>query len=109
MTFGLHNAAQTFQRFMNMVLSSIDFVFCYLEYILVASSDEESPHERLFTVFEKLNDALCINVSKSVFGSSKIKYLGYEISPTGIRLFPSKVEVYLSPRQPLNCTIPGND
>ena len=37
MPFGLKNAAQTFQRFMDQVLHGLNFVFDYLDDILVAS------------------------------------------------------------------------
>ena len=37
MPFGLKNAAQTFQRFMDSILQDLDFVFVYLDDILVAS------------------------------------------------------------------------
>jgi hypothetical protein len=38
MPFGLRNAGQSFQRFMDEVLSSLDFAFCYLDDILIGSS-----------------------------------------------------------------------
>lgn len=41
MTFGLRNAAQSFQRFMDMALRELDFCFCYLDYILIASESVE--------------------------------------------------------------------
>ena len=41
MPFGLRNAAQTFQRFINEVFSGLDFVFVYLDDVLIASVDEE--------------------------------------------------------------------
>lgn len=41
MGFGLRNAGQTFQRFMNQVTNGLNFVFVYIDDILVASSDEE--------------------------------------------------------------------
>lgn len=60
MTFGLCNAAQTFQRFMNMVLSGLDFAFCYLDDILIASPDEKTHREHLHIIFERLNNyGLC--------------------------------------------------
>lgn len=105
MTFGLCNAAQTFQRFMNMVLSELDFTFCYLDDILIASIDEKTHQEHLRIVFKRLNEyGLCINVAKSVFGTPKIKFLGYEISTEGIKPLPSKVDAIQSVPEPTSAT-----
>lgn len=41
MPFGLRNAAQTFQRFMDEVTRGLQFVYVYLDDLLVASSSEE--------------------------------------------------------------------
>lgn len=40
MSFGLRNAAQTFQRFMDEVTQDLPFVFAYIDYLLVASANE---------------------------------------------------------------------
>lgn len=53
MPFGLRNAAQTFQRLMNSVLSGLDFCFCYLDDILIASSNESEHINHLHTVFTR--------------------------------------------------------
>ncbi|MFO0002435.1 MAG: reverse transcriptase domain-containing protein [bacterium] len=37
MPFGLRNAAQTFQRFMDRILKHLPVVFCYLDDIIIAS------------------------------------------------------------------------
>lgn len=37
MPFGLANAAQMFQRFMDNVLRGLDFCFCYIDDILIVS------------------------------------------------------------------------
>jgi hypothetical protein len=50
MYFGLRNAAQTFQRFMDDVLRGLDFCFAYLN-ILVFS---RSPEKHLRTLFGRL-------------------------------------------------------
>ena len=42
MPFGLKNAAQAFQRLMDTTLRGLPYVFVYLDYILVASRDEQS-------------------------------------------------------------------
>lgn len=41
MTFGLRNAAQTFQRFINDILKDLDFCFSYVDDILIASSSDD--------------------------------------------------------------------
>ena len=40
MPFGLHNAAQTFQRFIDQVLQGLPFSYAYLDDLLIASSSE---------------------------------------------------------------------
>lgn len=40
MPFGLRNAGQTFMRFMNDIMSGLDYTFCFVDDILVASESE---------------------------------------------------------------------
>lgn len=90
--FGLRNAAQTFQRFMNEVLSGLDFIFCYLDDILIFSSSEEQHLKHLETVFQRLEEyGININPSKCVFGTSELNFLSHKISSKGI--FPSEERV----------------
>ena len=56
MPFGLRNAAQTLQRFIDHVLRSLTFCYVYLEEILVASPDPEQHHDHLRQVFSRLQD-----------------------------------------------------
>ena len=41
MPFGLRNAAQTFQRFIDQVLRGLPFAYAYIDDILIASSSQE--------------------------------------------------------------------
>ncbi len=41
MPFGLHNAAQTFQRCIDNVLCGLDFVYAYIDDLLIASTSKE--------------------------------------------------------------------
>ena len=54
MTFGLRNASKTFQRYINHALSDLDFVYLYIDDILIASSSLEEREVHLRTVFERL-------------------------------------------------------
>ncbi|GFW12908.1 hypothetical protein TNCV_3328411 [Trichonephila clavipes] len=81
MSFGLRNAPSTFQRFITEVLYGLDFVFPYLDDVLVASSTEEEHSEHLKMVFERFQQyGLRINVSKSVMGAAQVEYLGFLIT-----------------------------
>ncbi|GFT99470.1 retrovirus-related Pol polyprotein from transposon opus [Trichonephila clavipes] len=91
MSFGLRNAPSTFQRFITEVLYGLDFVFPYLDDVLVASSTEEEHSEHLKMVFERFQQyGLRINVSKSVMGAAQVEYLGFLITAEGSRPLPEK-------------------
>jgi hypothetical protein len=48
MSFGLHNFAQTFQRYMDDILHELDFYFPYLDDIHVFSRSLEEHGRKLF-------------------------------------------------------------
>lgn len=56
MPFGLRNAAQTFQRFINEVLNVLQFCYAYIDDILVASTSEEQHEIHLRQLFTRLNE-----------------------------------------------------
>lgn len=93
MTYGLRNASQSFQRYVDRALGDLDFVFVYIDDILIASSSEAEHALHLRTVFERLQRFhLRLNVSKCVLGAAEIEFLGYSVSSGGIRPTVSKVE-----------------
>ncbi|GFV60054.1 uncharacterized protein K02A2.6 [Trichonephila clavipes] len=101
MSFGLRNAPSTFQRFITEVLYGLDFVFPYLDDVLVASSTEEEHSEHLKMVFERFQQyGLRINVSKSVMGAAQVEYLGFLITAEGSRPLPEKVQAILNYKLP---------
>ena len=53
MSFGLRNAAQTCQRFMNEVLHELNFLHVYIDDVLIASASEEEHKEHFRQVFER--------------------------------------------------------
>ncbi|XP_039304381.1 uncharacterized protein K02A2.6-like [Solenopsis invicta] len=93
MPFGLRNAAQTFQRLMNSLLSDLDFVFCYLDDILIASKNEQEHIAHLRIIFDRLLQAgMSINVSKCLFGQKELSFLGYLVSDQAIKPTTEKVK-----------------
>jgi hypothetical protein len=53
-SFGLRNAAQTFQRFMDEILRRFDFCFSYIDDILVYSQSPELHEQHLQALFKQL-------------------------------------------------------
>jgi transposase InsO family protein len=93
MSFGLRNAAQTFQRFMHTVLRGLEFCYVYIDDILVASKNEEEHLKHLRTVCERLASFnILINCNKCVFGQREIRFLGHIVSASGIRPTPEKTD-----------------
>jgi hypothetical protein len=84
MTFGLRNAGQTFQRFVDEVSRGLDFVYVYLDDFLVYSKDEKMHEIHLRQLFTRLQDfGIVINPAKCTFEISEVKFLGYHISEKG--------------------------
>jgi hypothetical protein len=54
--FGLRNAGQTCQRFVDEITRSLDFVYAHINDFLIASEDKQRHRECLRTLFERLND-----------------------------------------------------
>ena len=62
MSFGLNNAGQAFQRLMDWFGAGIDFVFIYLDDILIASVDEATHLHHIRSVLSRLQEfGLVIN------------------------------------------------
>ena len=69
MPFGLKNATQTFQRYMDSIFRDVDFVYCYIDDIIVMSETPQQHLQHLRIIFEKLRQhGLTINANKCVFG-----------------------------------------
>jgi hypothetical protein len=91
MSFGLRNAAQTFQCFMDEILKDLDFCFAYTNDILVfsRSPQEHDQHRILFTHLQ--NYGILLNPSKCVFHVPEISFMGYKISSMGSQPLPERV------------------
>lgn len=55
MPFGLRNAAQTFQRFLDHVLHGLDFVYVYIDDVLIASANPTQHLSHLRQVFTRFH------------------------------------------------------
>ena len=76
---------------------------CIRDSILIASRTFDEHAEHLEYVLEKLyQGGLTVNWDKSKFLQTKIHFLGFIITPTGIRANPDKVESILTFPEPKN-------
>jgi transposase InsO family protein len=95
MPFGLTNAPATFQSWINKALAGYidDFVIVYLDDILIFSSCESEHREHLGKVLNRLRQyALYCKLSKCQFFQNKVEFLGYIVTPGGVRMDESRVE-----------------
>lgn len=105
MGFGLRNAAQTYQRFMDHLLRNLPFAFCYLDDVLIASHSYKEHEKHLQEVFEIFQlYGLQLNVSKCVLGKTEVEFLGHVVSEHGIKPLQSKVETISKFPKPRNIT-----
>lgn len=95
MPFGLCNAPQTMCRLMDKVIPNElkEYVFVYIDDLLVVSKTFEDHVSRLRAVAKCLREAnLTINVKKSKFCMKEIRYLGHVVGNGCIKADPGKVE-----------------
>ncbi|XP_065213391.1 uncharacterized protein LOC135840687 isoform X1 [Planococcus citri] len=103
MPFGLRNAPQTYQRFMDAMFRDFDFVICYLDDILIFSANEEEHLRHLEMVLKRLHEyGLTINPRKCQLGKTKVKFLGHDVSAEGFEPTESNVERILKLPLPQN-------
>ena len=92
MPFGLRNAAQTFQRFIDHVLRGLPFAYAYIDDVLIASSSHDEQIQHLRQIFTRLEHfGIVINPQKCVLGVPSLRFLGHKVCSAGISPLPEKV------------------
>ena len=92
MPFGLRNAAQTFQRFIDQVFLGLDFVYAYIDDVLIASSSTEEHVCHLREVFRRLSKyGIIVNPAKCQFGVQSLEILGHKVDAHGIQPLPDRI------------------
>ena len=96
MPFGLANAPTTFQSYINKCLAEKLDVFCiiYLDSILIYTNEIGARHEEavrwILGQFCKFD--LYANLKKCQFGTDKVLFLGYIVSPSGVQIELERIE-----------------
>lgn len=93
LTFGLRNASQSSQRYIFRDLGDINFVYVYIDHILIESTSQQEHAQHLKIVFQRLKDfSLRLNVSKCQFSMSELELLGHLIIQHDFKPTPEKVQ-----------------
>ena len=95
--FGLRNSGQTFQRFIDHVTRGLDFVFVYLDDLLVTSPDHKTHKKHLRILFARLSEyGIIIGPEKCQLGTTELSFLGHHVCAEGISPLPSAVDVIVN-------------
>ena len=95
MLFGLCNASETFQRYINESLQEFFDVFCmaYLNDVLIYTNKYENHANHVLQVLRRLHKrGLQVNIDKCKFNTTRVKYLGMIVTTNGIKMDTKKVE-----------------
>ena len=98
MPFGLTNTPSTFMRLMNEVLKKFlgKFVIVYLDDILIFSKTLDEHLLHIHSVLERLREEkLLINLKKCSFAKKELVYLGFVVSPKGLKMDLEKIKAIL--------------
>ena len=86
---------------MDQVLCWLNFVYNYIDDVLIASSDAEGHKQHLRLVLEQLQKhGVLINPAKCVLGVGQLQFLGYQIDHQGIHPLPDKVGALMELTRP---------
>lgn len=97
--FGLTVGSQVLSRILANVFSDMswDFLFLYLDDLLIFSNSFEEHVHHISLVLSRLRQAkFTVNPAKALFCVPEISYLGYLISEAGVRVNPARVTPILN-------------
>ena len=95
MPFGLTNAPATFQRLMGKLFGGREweYVYVYLDDILIASQLVQEHLDHLQKVAQRLRDVgLHLRPEKCVYATQQVEFLGYTLTAEGVRPNQKNVE-----------------
>ncbi|KNF05795.1 hypothetical protein PSTG_01192 [Puccinia striiformis f. sp. tritici PST-78] len=108
MPFGLTNAPATFQALMNEILGDLvnDCVVVYLDDILIYSRSQAEHIEHVREVLKRLRSSnLYAKGSKCVFHATKVTFLGYVLTRSGLTMDTDKIQKILDWPEPTSTII----
>ena len=103
--FGVASAPALFQKLMDTVLQGKQGVICYIDDILISSSEVAEHLSTLDSVLDCLQQhGFRLRKDKCRFLMPSVEYLGHIVDASGIRATPEKVDAILQAPPPTNTT-----
>jgi hypothetical protein len=100
---GLLGAPGSFQLLMAIVIHNLSNILAYIEDLLVHTKDHGKHLEILDELFTRLRKhGLKINLPKPFFGTTEVRYLGFKLTPDGIKLGADKLKPVAAAKLPNN-------
>jgi hypothetical protein len=100
---GLLGCPASFQRLVEAVVKGIRNIIVYIDDLLVHSQNHHEHLEQLDGLFKRLRaHKLKANLKKCVFGSDNVSYLGFRLTPEGIKPGLDKLKVIEKANPPKN-------
>jgi hypothetical protein len=98
---GLLGCPASFQRLMEGVLRNLQNVIVYIDDLLIHSDNHERHLQILEKVLERLQqNQLKINLEKCIFGNKEVSYLGFTLTPEGIKPGKNKLKAIETAKAP---------
>jgi len=98
---GLLGCPASFQRLMEGVMRNISNVIVYIDDLLVHTKTHEEHLKVLEQVLERLHSHnLKINLDKCFFGNKEVSYLGFTLTPAGIKPGKNKLKAIKNAKPP---------
>ena len=99
--FSITSAPEHYQRRMAAIFQGLDGVVCLMDDVLVHGRTQQKHDEHLHAVMVKLQESVVtLNREKCSFSKSQVRFLGQDLSQSGISSDPDKVSAILEMRQP---------
>ena len=100
---GLLGCPASFQRLVEAVMQGIRNVIVYIDDLLIHSQNHQEHLQTLRETFARLRaHGLKANIKKCVFGSTSVSYLGFRLTPEGIKPGIDKLKVISNSQPPAN-------
>ena len=103
MPFGMKNSPATFQRLVNKVISGLDGVGNYIDFVIISSNTWEEHLRLVRSFFDRLSEfQLTVNFNKREFCHGTLTYLSHVVGQGQVKPIFAKVQAFNDFPVPLN-------